>query len=216
MELIPVTAPHVLPDFVACYAARLVGGDHREHFAAGRECASRAINQVLGRQPVSALPRGQAGEPVWPAGVTGSITHTGDYVAAAAALASTARGVGLDAEHIVSAERAARIAATVTDDGEAPTGGGTLSPAAKVTLLFSIKESVFKCLYPLVLKRFYYSALRVRELDFGTGRFHAELTVNLSVDFQSGCELSGGFQIDDLRVYAGICLPPLPSASEDG
>jgi enterobactin synthetase component D len=206
MQLIPIPTPRVLPDFVACYSARIPGGEGRLHFAAGRECASRAIEQLLGAPSPDALPRGPAGEPVWPAGLTGSITHTGDFVAAAVAPSSMARGLGLDAEQVVSPERAARVASIVTQPGEACLGPQTVSDALRVTLLFSIKEAVFKCLYPLVLTRFYYPALLVTGLDFDQGIFHAELALPLPGGFASGYPLSGRFQIEDSRVYSGVCL----------
>ena len=206
MQLIPVASPRVLPDFVACRSARIADADHRLHFDAGRECAASAIRQLTGKPPDHPLPRGPAGEPVWPAGLIGSITHTGDFVSAAAALASAARGIGLDAEQIVSPARAARVAAMVMLPGEASVGGEPLSHPVKVTLLFSIKEAVFKCLYPLVLKRFYYSALLVTDLDFGNGIFGAELAEPLADGFPAGHRLSGRFQIDGARVYSGICL----------
>jgi enterobactin synthetase component D len=80
----------------------------------------------------------------------------------------------------------------------------------KVTLLFSIKEAAFKCLYPLVLKRFDYSALCVWDLDPQNGCFQAELAESLSGEFRAGYILSGRFQVEADRVYAGICLPAVP------
>jgi enterobactin synthetase component D len=215
MQLIPLSRPRVLPDFVACYAARIVEGDHRMHFAAGRECAWRAMNQVMGEQSEHLLPRGPAGEPEWPPGLTGSITHTGDFVAAAAALSTTVRGIGLDAEHIASPERAAGVASSVMRPDERSLAETSVSLPVKITLLFSIKEAVFKCLYPLVRKRFYYPAVRVIELNFGTGSFRAELVLPLP-GFPAGYPLSGQFQVDETRVHAGIWLPACHPATYPG
>lgn len=175
------------------------------HFAAGRQCAARAISHVTGQPTVCALARGPNGEPVWPAGLTGSITHTGNFISAAAARTAAARAIGLDAEQIIAPERAARVASIVMRDDERSVGGETITPAVRLTLLFSIKEAVFKCLYPLVMERFYYSALRVTSLDFGTGQFDARLTVPLP-GFPSGHPLTGRFEVDDARVYTGVCL----------
>jgi enterobactin synthetase component D len=203
----------VLPDGVTCVAARILNGDHRDYFVAGRECAVRAIREVTGVESDHVLARGPAGDPVWPAGLTGSITHTGDYVAAAVALASRVRGVGLDAEQVASADRASRVASVVMRPAERSLGGADLSDPLRVLLLFSVKEAVFKCLYPLVLERFDYPALEVTDLDLGRGRFRARLTAALPGGFGDGYPLSGGIEFDATRVYAGICLPLSASLS---
>ncbi len=49
----------------------------RREFATGRECAHRALEQ-LGLM-AEAVPSGERGEPLWPAGVVVSITHCDGY-----------------------------------------------------------------------------------------------------------------------------------------
>ncbi|HKN97304.1 MAG TPA: 4'-phosphopantetheinyl transferase, partial [Pseudonocardiaceae bacterium] len=61
-----------------------------------RTCARRAL-AALGRPEVPIL-RGAKGEPLWPAGIVGSITHTTGYYAAAVAESTVVRSVGVDAE----------------------------------------------------------------------------------------------------------------------
>ena len=207
MRLLAVETPRVLPDFVACYSARLVEGDRRVQFAAGRECAARAMRQLGGGEPVD-VPRGPAGEPVWPDGWSGSITHKDDYFCAAVARRSQALAIGIDAEQIIASDRASAIAPRVTLAQEAVVGGRSLPPGLRVSILFSIKEAVFKCLYPLVLKRFYYDALSVTTIDLAAGTFRSELTTSLSDRFPAGKILSGGIAIDASRVYTGIWLSP--------
>ena len=65
-------------------------------FAAGRECAHAALAQ-LGAPAGPILP-GRAGEPRWPAGVTGSITHCAGYRACAVARTVDVAAIGIDAE----------------------------------------------------------------------------------------------------------------------
>jgi len=144
---------------------------------------------------------------VWPAGLTGSITHTGDFVSVAIARATAVRAIGLDAERIVDPDRSRRVAPMIVQPGEAADGDEEAPGPVRVTLIFSIKEAVFKCLYPLVRERFYYPALLVTALDFSTGVFGAELAVSLP-GLPAGHHLSGRFHVDDDRVYAGICRMP--------
>ena len=206
MRLEPLDILPVLADGVSGYSARLPGGDHRLHFAAGRECAARALT-ALGMRPV-VIERGQAGEPLWPAGVTGSITHKGEYVAAAVARTSDVVSLGIDAEEIVDEARAARIAPLVMLPEESAVGGDHLSPALRVTLLFSIKEAVFKCLYPLVQKRFYYEAAAVTAVDVDRGTFDVRLLRRLSIQYEDGRSLTGRWASAQKLVFASMTILP--------
>src|SRR5215813_14270807 len=77
-------------------ALRTAGPGRRAEFAAGRSCA-RAALAMLG---VAAGPIlvGPAGQPLWPAGVTGSITHCVGYRACAVARTTDVAAIGIDAE----------------------------------------------------------------------------------------------------------------------
>ncbi|ONH35511.1 hypothetical protein BL254_11230 [Protofrankia sp. BMG5.30] len=79
----------------AATLARSVDKRRRE-FTTARVCAHRAL-AGLGISPVPIL-RGPKGEPQWPAGVIGSITHCAGYRAAVAAWSADILTVGIDAE----------------------------------------------------------------------------------------------------------------------
>ena len=68
----------------------------RREFVTGRACARQALAR-LGLPPRS-VPSGPRGEPVWPQGVVGSITHCRGYVACAVASDDTLGAIGIDAE----------------------------------------------------------------------------------------------------------------------
>jgi 4'-phosphopantetheinyl transferase EntD len=113
-----------------------------------RSCARRALAE-LGR-PERPILRGGKGEPLWPAGVVGSITHTTGYYAAAVADADKVRSIGVDAEvhdalpdgvldHIAFGPELTRLAALRAQDGDIWWD----------RLLFSAKESVYKAWFPL-------------------------------------------------------------------
>src|SRR4051812_40427195 len=59
------------------------GTRRRAEFATARACARTALGK-LGHAPV-AVPRGDRGAPVWPAGIVGSLTHCDGYRAATVA-----------------------------------------------------------------------------------------------------------------------------------
>ncbi len=118
-------------------------------YLAGRWCVAQLYQQVQLKKSPPAYT--EQGGPVWPAGLTGSITHTQGF--AAAALASTRQiyTIGLDAEYLIKPDTAARVRDSI------------LHPAEQVlladdwidtlTLIFSFKESLYKALNP-ILKRF--------------------------------------------------------------
>src|ERR1700712_2039346 len=68
----------------------------RDEFITVRYCARIALAE-LGFPPVPIL-KGDKGEPCWPDGVVGSITHTAGYRGAVVGRAVAVRSVGVDAE----------------------------------------------------------------------------------------------------------------------
>jgi enterobactin synthetase component D len=120
--------PALLGDEAAA-VARAVAKRRRE-FAFGRACARAALGVNV------AIGVGQGGAPIWPAGVTGSITHTDDY--AAAAVTRTGH-IGIDVESLARMDEIEGLASRVALPSER---------AVPVGVVFSAKESVYKCLFP--------------------------------------------------------------------
>jgi 4'-phosphopantetheinyl transferase EntD len=112
----------------------------RRDFALGRACARAALSDLGHGEAVIAT--GEAGAPVWPAGIVGSITHTKGYAAATAGEASRFDGVGVDAERVggVGEELWPRLF-TEAERAQLMT---QQDPALAATLLFSAKEAAYK------------------------------------------------------------------------
>ncbi len=125
--------------------ARAVAKRRRE-YAFGRACARRALAE-LGVVYAGPILGGAGGAPAWPAGVVGSITHCELGAAAGVAHAADLRGLGLDLESRPRADAIdlLALAATATERARHAALAVTLPVGA---LLFSAKESVYKCLYP--------------------------------------------------------------------
>jgi enterobactin synthetase component D len=187
--------------------SRATPGRQRE-YAAGRYCAARAIERLRASDSRVTIGRGGAGEPQWPAGLTGSVTHTDGLASAAVAWTSDARSIGIDSEMLVDVERADRIRPLVMQRDEAGVGGAGLDDRTRVMLIFSAKEAIFKCLYPVVGRRFYYEDARITSADPVKGCFVAELLTTLAPGFERGTLLHGRFEIDDRRVHTGVWLEP--------
>jgi 4'-phosphopantetheinyl transferase EntD len=111
-----------------------------------RTCARRAL-AGLGIAE-TAIPRGPKGQPIWPAGVVGSITHTTGYYAAAVAHAAKIRSIGVDAE--VHGELPDGVLRHIAFGPELDwLAGRDHGEVWWDRLLFSAKESVYKAWFPL-------------------------------------------------------------------
>lgn len=171
----------------------------RLEFARGRNCARAALRRL--GVPDAPLLSGSQREPLWPAAVVGSITHTQGLCVAAVALRSRYAGVGIDVEleQPLSPQLAARVAT------EAEMSSLTSVPnLVTARLVFSAKEAFYKC-------QFY----RTRQfLDFfdvsieleATGQFSVELRVDAppltrGQRFQGQWRQRGGF------VFTAVCTP---------
>ena len=129
-------------------AIRTAGPRRRAEFTAGRLCARTAL-AGLGVPATPILP-GPAGQPQWPTGVTGSITHCPGYRACAVAYATDVTAIGIDAEPDEDLP-GSLIEAVATD----PERVWILRQAAAMPavrwerLVFSAKEAAGKLWYPL-------------------------------------------------------------------
>ena len=176
-------------------------------FQAGRYCAMRALEAIDSGFAGYEIRRAESGAPVWPDGVTGSITHTDDFAAAVVAPSAAAASVGIDTERIMSRAQAGQVAALVASEREiAEACRGGLSRLEAITLVFSAKESIFKCLHPITGRYFDFRDVRVDAVDSHSRTFTARLVQTLSPSFRAESTLQGGFEIEAPWVHTGIAL----------
>lgn len=91
---IPTVSGGLLPEEAA--ALGCVSRSRRLEFTAARVYARRALAS-LGVPPLPLL-RGPDRQPLWPAGIVGSITHCATYCAVAVAPSTMFQSIGIDAE----------------------------------------------------------------------------------------------------------------------
>ncbi|WP_109512028.1 4'-phosphopantetheinyl transferase family protein [Pseudomonas ovata] len=174
-------------------------------FLAGRLCAREALRRLDGRACVPAI--GEDRAPVWPAGICGSITHSTGWAAAIVAQQAHWRGLGLDAEHLLDAERARRLAGEILTAEELARLHNLPAEqiALCVTLTFSIKEALFKALYPLVGKRFYFEDAHVLEWS-ADGQVRLGLLCDLSEEWHHGKQLQGQFGLHNDHLLSLVAI----------
>ncbi|GAQ65553.1 4'-phosphopantetheinyl transferase family protein [Streptomyces scabiei] len=127
--------------------ARAVAKRRRE-FTVVRACARRAMEK-LGVPPQALVP-GERGAPVWPEGLTGSMTHCEGYAAAALVRLGDLASLGIDAEpHGPLPEGVLAAIALPAEETRLARLGAEDPTVHWDRLLFSAKESVYKAWFPL-------------------------------------------------------------------
>jgi 4'-phosphopantetheinyl transferase EntD len=91
------------------------GERRRFFFGLGRAAARDALAE-LGIAPV-AIGSGPGGEPLWPTGIVGAISHTGDLAIAIVGRAADYAGLGVDVERLTPglSARAAKLVCTLSE-----------------------------------------------------------------------------------------------------
>ena len=175
----------------------------RREFAAGRELA-RAALAGLGHPPRAIL-TGTDREPIWPAGIVGTITHCAGYCAAAVARDDLVAALGIDAEPN------ARLSAGALDVVTRPEEREWIESQPATShcwgrLLFSAKESVFKAWFPLTRRRLDFAGARV-VFDSSAGTFRASLVdERLTLDGRAVEGFEGRFLVRGDYVLTAICV----------
>jgi enterobactin synthetase component D len=174
-------------------------------FLAGRVCARAALLQLDQLDCVPAI--GEDRAPVWPGHISGSITHSTGHAAAIVAHKAQWRGLGMDLENVLTLERAERLAGEIltADELQRMAALPREQIALLVTLTFSVKESLFKALYPIVQKRFYFEHAEVLEWS-AAGYVRLRLLTDLSAQWCHGTELEGQFVVDGEQLLSLVAI----------
>jgi 4'-phosphopantetheinyl transferase EntD len=177
----------------------------RLEFITGRCCAHQALAK-LGLGPAPIL-RGSRGEPAWPDGVVGSITHCRGLRAAAVALTANARAIGIDAEP--HAPLPDNVRSLVLRPEEERRAASAPSGICWDLLVFVAKECVYKAWFPLVGTWLDHADTTV-SWNAGEGTFCTELVnqIGLARSFGLGA-LRGRFAVRNKLLLAAVAVPPL-------
>ncbi|MEO3808440.1 4'-phosphopantetheinyl transferase superfamily protein [Sphaerisporangium sp. B11E5] len=183
----------------------------RREFATARLCARRAM-AALGVAAAPVLP-GPRGEPRWPDGVVGSMTHCTGYRAAVLGRAGQVTSIGIDAEpdgplppgvlgEVALPEEQELLRALAAEDAR----------MCWDKLLFSAKESVYKAWFPLTGRWLGFEEAVV-EIAPAAGTFEARLLVpGPVVDGTKLTGFSGRWLAEHGLVVTAIVVPSAPEA----
>jgi len=162
---------------------------------AGRLCAPRAL-RAAGFTGTADLPINARRGPVWPAGFVGSIAHGADTAWAVVASQAHYRALGIDLERLVTPAAAAELSASVLLPAEsARMRAAAISFEQFLSLAFSAKETLYKCLNPLTGAAFDFLEVEIVELSLGAGLLRAALHRDLSEGIRAGDRFEVRFRI---------------------
>lgn len=184
----------------------------RREFITGRVCARTALLRL--GLPAAAIPAGARGQPVWPDGIVGSITHCRGYRGAAVARSTDVAAIGIDAEPNE------RLRSSLVDDIARPEEHGTLArllasrpDVAWERLLFSIKESIYKACFPATRRALDFADATVA-LDPAMQQFTAQLLVELAPEHAWLQSLRGRWLVADGLLLSAVVLSPALSGHD--
>lgn len=159
--------PEELLPAEAALAVRF-GARRRREFAAGRACARRLLAEL--GMPAVPLERDAHRAPCWPAGIVGSISHGAGLCVVAVAPRRAIVGLGVDVESDGPLRDGVRRRVCTESERRRLAALPESEQGRSAKLLFSIKESIYKCVHPLVQVPIGFQQADVR-IDLATGRY---------------------------------------------
>lgn len=157
---IGVTDPSVGSDLWPEEAAAISGAipKRQTEFAAGRRAARIALAE-LGFPP-TAIPKGADRAPVWPTGISGSISHCAQCCIAVAAHNKEYPTLGVDLEPATALDL--DLIPMICTPAEQAWLTSQPDAALTAKLIFCAKESVYKAQYPLTGKVISFHAVTIQ------------------------------------------------------
>lgn len=171
-----------------------------EQFTAGRVCSRIALGR-LGVAATTPVLRGEDRAPIWPPGFIGSISHTDTWCAAAVARTDDIRSLGIDLESSTPLKEA--LLKRVCTPKERDWLHQLPAPGVTGKIVFSAKEAVYKCQYPLSTQFLGFHAV---EVELGDDSFQAVFQQEAGV-FKPGDVVSGRYLVEEGLVATACELP---------
>jgi 4'-phosphopantetheinyl transferase EntD len=172
-------------------------------FSAGRLCARRALAE-FGIADFAVEVAGDR-QPIWPASMVGSITHTAGFCAAVVAERGLVGALGLDSEVVGDVKVEIWPSVCLPSEIEWIRSLPASQQAAAVTLLFSAKEAFYKCQYSVTYERLDFRDVRVEapwSASYGVFRVHA--TRRIAMSMRTAMPMQGRYLFHQEFVTAGL------------
>jgi 4'-phosphopantetheinyl transferase EntD len=177
-----------------------------QEFSAGRACARLTMAEFGIRD--FPLMMADDRQPLWPAELVGSITHTEGFCAAAAARKHDVAAIGMDCEVAGSVKSELWSAICTSCETEWLLSLPSSEQGNAATLIFCAKEAFYKCQYPLVRERLGFCDARVEVLDWGRerGAYRIHACRNIAISRHAELPAAGRYLFHDAFVTAAIAM----------
>ncbi len=145
---------------------------------------------------------GSARQPIWPAGVVGSISHTDSMAAAVVLPANRCVGVGIDLEQVADAQNQAALLSVVNQRelAQLSRSSNMMPLATLLTIVFSAKESFYKGAYGVVRRFFDFDCAELSGINVRCGWLCLKLTEDLCAELPCGSEHRVHFELIEPQV----------------
>ncbi|MFP7672219.1 4'-phosphopantetheinyl transferase [Marivita sp. S0852] len=173
-------------------------------YLAGRSIAQAAMMAL--DAPPAPITTAPSRAPVWPQGLTGSISHARGRCACMLSR-NTDQFYGVDTEAIASGASLTAIRSeTLTAQDRTAITKGDLPPAIKATLVFSAKEALFKALHPRVDRYFGFDCAELVAAPT-QNMMRLRLTTDLAIGIRTGDTFPIRFEYTDTHVLTWLAVP---------
>lgn len=173
----------------------------QREFLAGRYCARQSVSQI-GRD-LGALLWDNDGVPIWPTDLVGSISHKSQLCAAVISQSKLIESIGIDIEKNEPLKH--ELWNLYCTKRELAWVMSHSNPNQFVNLIFSIKESAYKCYFPLARLRLEFDDMEVSLAPEMNGKF----TVVIARGCHNGPDgklLSGRYSMDSEIIVTGAVI----------
>lgn len=193
----------VLPDKFSNFSEK-----RKCEFLAGRYCAIRCLEKLGTHTPELSISSSR--HPIWPEGFVGSISHTKNLATAAVASTDSFKGIGIDTEYFMGYKLALEIVDQILTQKEKENFSIKLMGQKQVSeflsLVFSAKESIFKCYQPITKKDFYFHDAEITSFDYDNNVFYFRLLIDLDQQYRKRHENYGYYEIKSDYVHTTVLI----------
>lgn len=186
-------------NFPICHLMQVSVPKRQAEFIAGRLCAHQLLFDFAVHHDY--LEGDANNRIVWPKGIVGCISQSYPYAVTMIGKARDYQSIGLDLGVKISAELCHNLSQSLLTAEERLRFKSDLNEKM-LSVIFSLKKSVFKALGPLTLCDTYFEDIQLTAIDWNKGEAHLVLNRELSLHWYKGRSLLTQFDFYQGKVIS--------------
>ena len=201
-DVVPLAAAMATSDWPS--ELRDAVASRKADFLAGRLAAHEAVRRAIGE--AAEVGRDAAGVPLWPAGVSGSISHHGGVACAVAGPSSAPGGVGVDIAPLLGGDSLRAVIRQCLTEAECVHAlSGDRFAREWASIAFAAKESLFKAAHVRVARFIGFDEAALVGIDPESRHWTLALATRLAGELETR-EVTGAYAWDGDRLFAVLAL----------